>query len=1792
MPNPPNIYLIGKNHIVLTEGHKPEAVRDFMRKNYIPENKLLIVGNETGSRRNDRELMKQFEQAIKINVGPVSKSLDRRFIPDVYQIVAEHSSLQATRLLFDTIDDDGNIDVSLIESRSFKSSPRPYLAAASIRDAWAKKKYGENSWKYFLYTTLGVNWEMVFQIPIVLGQLALTFLPQILWLQLLIYVSLLVTTSLAFGFKHTVDGDGNKLTRGQRLWLSFVGSWLGAPFVLLPYFFPSLNLFSIPVAMVASALIHSTYNFFKIKGWLKGWMGLASMVVTDVRRSPYGMASIDEYQWAGVEPASRFPGKFQGSLDQRYSNRSMTVSLKENQQVEVTLKKKVNQNVLNDAFELLDTLLPQIPIELRYSFQKGVETARQLANAKNILWADGLRTPSALLTLERPSNQQGDLVLLLDQQLGLNIAALDKTAISLRIAKEILYQGMITAVKIHQPETPDPYASIIGALMETLLFKAASESTAYKWGRNINNLPENSHFIGNDSARLSGSLRASWAFGGWIDIVKERGQLGIFDSIEYHPGRPEIGLINLIYYIYYYMTGKSSPGLELPEQELGEIRSLLMKLNSKEVTLPRPLNTLSDGLGRIQTHADKNRPQAVLKTLKAAVTRLYSDFDLSSEGQTVLTALDESNFSDLDKIKILLRLLELKDSPRPINQEKWERFEDIETAIKARAKAMLGKIVPILLQQSSLNIREFIEALEFLETVFHNQMENKFLTLEIITDHVTQSLNQLMTYMSTYPKHQFQILILYSESSIVFSGRYFSEFIENDVQEYLEKTLGRNDEKRFRVIKDKLLLFSRIYTLKKPYLQVINQLLDVSPAYLDLALQDRLSDLSKEDIALAQILEANPSIFQAYKNLITDDRIASDRFLIQMDLNNMISADTWPEGLLHLFEKARTDAIIDGAVNYIKVMGIFFKHTLIGTERTAKNIDTLWSHVANSPLSPDHIQRLAEANSENILQFIDVHNKMAALVQPWKPKEEEFLYGFYSWVGSVIEVYLHFKGEEEFVISKLETHFNLLGVTMEEDQSDQIRPVYPILFSKKLKDLEGTSAKTAFNILDKAQDLMLSYRQIDPQTLELRESIEHLFDIENISTEQILELLEIAKNFLETGTPNVIRFLEQARYLVEASEKPGALSLQVLSNSILTYVKLLGAYHPLMINLAQLKVEEQVFEEELRSIQANAKTYRKSLATNQNYLIYFLWAEKDTPATFQTQDPSKIEKVMKHIDTFFKDKPIPISEEALPELEGYFYFIKPIFREIFEDQLQSISSSALSEDQNTLFKNLILVFRQTREMETFKGLADLYEKSEDEGIRRDILATFSALRFMGGQEVRLANWLTEAEKSESVLLPDLIDANGILNNHHSEPTLLLIVNESRFPPDLRFSAAHALSLFSVNRKTIDNVLAVASDLKWETEALKSLTSNFSQNREGAAYEEILLDFTAGSLVDAGPDSRQKMMGPEKGMRVNEIIEEANDNIDGAKDENYSFRFPTGKGLFRGVIGHHALMDILRRGVQPPQVSIGGGTNWAHKDQQFFHIDPSYVLNDRFINDEGGFIIVDSSEYNEAADRNELWLGIRKSGQAIFKGGVPPHKIHTVFVRADQIEQIKQDLNGEGGQFVVFLEDEVSIDDIHQAQDQGKGVIIGLNISAGLPLMDQIPGALEKFKIQITTIEGVKKTTFRHRVRAWVHDQNTKWLAKLAEGPLTVRWDSEKSSGSAEGGWAQDSDTGEVVYVKYYSDENQMRAEYLGQQFYRMLGFGVPPRVRLVYVNDRSGVYHAAVVVYFVLLCCLFCCAVN
>jgi len=81
-----HIYLLGRHHISVRTSHKVEAVKDFMQRNGLRETGLLIAGNEAGSRQNDREMLKAFPSAIKVNVGTMSRSMTAKAAGKIYQI--------------------------------------------------------------------------------------------------------------------------------------------------------------------------------------------------------------------------------------------------------------------------------------------------------------------------------------------------------------------------------------------------------------------------------------------------------------------------------------------------------------------------------------------------------------------------------------------------------------------------------------------------------------------------------------------------------------------------------------------------------------------------------------------------------------------------------------------------------------------------------------------------------------------------------------------------------------------------------------------------------------------------------------------------------------------------------------------------------------------------------------------------------------------------------------------------------------------------------------------------------------------------------------------------------------------------------------------------------------------------------------------------------------------------------------------------------------------------------------------------------------------------------------------------------------------------------------------------------------------------------------------------------------------------------------------------------------------------------------------------------------------------
>ncbi len=88
---PFRIFMAGPHHIKVHLRHKVEAVKDFLSRNRLSEYKLLIAGNECGSRKNDREMLNAFPRAHKINVGKPSPSLAARGTGAIYQIGVAHN---------------------------------------------------------------------------------------------------------------------------------------------------------------------------------------------------------------------------------------------------------------------------------------------------------------------------------------------------------------------------------------------------------------------------------------------------------------------------------------------------------------------------------------------------------------------------------------------------------------------------------------------------------------------------------------------------------------------------------------------------------------------------------------------------------------------------------------------------------------------------------------------------------------------------------------------------------------------------------------------------------------------------------------------------------------------------------------------------------------------------------------------------------------------------------------------------------------------------------------------------------------------------------------------------------------------------------------------------------------------------------------------------------------------------------------------------------------------------------------------------------------------------------------------------------------------------------------------------------------------------------------------------------------------------------------------------------------------------------------------------------------------
>ncbi|MCB4756477.1 MAG: hypothetical protein LHV69_05515 [Elusimicrobia bacterium] len=120
---PLKIYKLGKNHILLALRHKSDAVQDFLDSNNLNSSRLLISGNEAGSRENDREMFIAFPQAVKVNVGGISRSLLRESGQMTYQMIDG-----GIRPLFAAIDDEGNLMVDRLEAHSYQPPRRKHEA--------------------------------------------------------------------------------------------------------------------------------------------------------------------------------------------------------------------------------------------------------------------------------------------------------------------------------------------------------------------------------------------------------------------------------------------------------------------------------------------------------------------------------------------------------------------------------------------------------------------------------------------------------------------------------------------------------------------------------------------------------------------------------------------------------------------------------------------------------------------------------------------------------------------------------------------------------------------------------------------------------------------------------------------------------------------------------------------------------------------------------------------------------------------------------------------------------------------------------------------------------------------------------------------------------------------------------------------------------------------------------------------------------------------------------------------------------------------------------------------------------------------------------------------------------------------------------------------------------------------------------------------------------------------------------------------------------------------------------
>jgi hypothetical protein len=153
---------------------------------------------------------------------------------------------------------------------------------ASVLNLRAARRWGTDSRKYRLYTVFGVNWEMVFQAPVLLALLSGFDSPAVL---------VLLSLASAFVFAGVHKGRSGK----ARLVLVSLGILLAgalcAPALLLPAGLPAFAL-----GVLLNAGLHSAYNLALLKGRLPRWASLFEgekpVLSTSQRRSSGGDPSV------------------------------------------------------------------------------------------------------------------------------------------------------------------------------------------------------------------------------------------------------------------------------------------------------------------------------------------------------------------------------------------------------------------------------------------------------------------------------------------------------------------------------------------------------------------------------------------------------------------------------------------------------------------------------------------------------------------------------------------------------------------------------------------------------------------------------------------------------------------------------------------------------------------------------------------------------------------------------------------------------------------------------------------------------------------------------------------------------------------------------------------------------------------------------------------------------------------------------------------------------------------------------------------------------------------------------------------------------------------------------------------------------------------------------------------------------------------------------------------------------------------------------------------------------------